>query len=60
MNEEVGIDFAPETVGEEYAMLVGKINALNAFLEMCKETENPNVPAIVVQRILGIKKKGET
>ena len=54
MDEKVDIDFAPETVGEEYAMLVGKIKALNAFLEMCKETENPNIPVIVVQRILGI------
>lgn len=60
MDAKTDIDFAPETVGEEYAMLVGRIKALNAFLEICIETKNPNIPVIAVQRILGIKKKGET
>lgn len=60
MDAKTDIDFAPETVGEEYAMLVGRIKALNEFIEISIDTGNLSIPATVVQRILGIKKKGET
>ena len=29
-----GIDFEPETVVEEYAILIGRIEALNALMEI--------------------------
>lgn len=59
-----GIDFEPETIGEEYAMLAGRVEALDAVMEIdesiCKS--DAKISADVVRAILGIKKskKGET
>ena len=59
-----GIDFEPETIGEEYAMLAGRVEALDAVMEIdesiCKSDAKISVD--VVRAILGIKKskKGET
>ena len=59
-----GIDFEPETIGEEYAILVGRVEALNALMEINEKRFGDNVkfPAEVIRRLLGIKEveKGET
>ena len=58
------IDFEPETVGEEYAILVGRIEALNALMEINEKRfgEDVKFSAEVIRRLLGIKEveKGET
>lgn len=59
-----GIDFEPETVGEEYAILVGRIEALNALMEINEKRcgEDVKFSAEMIRKLLGIKevKKGET
>lgn len=59
-----GIDFEPETVGEEYAILVGRIEALNALMEINEKRfgENVKFSAKMIRKLLGIKevKEGET
>lgn len=58
------INFEPETIGEEYAILIGRIEALNALMEINEQRFGNNVkyPANVIRGLLGIKKvtKGET
>ena len=58
------INFEPETIGEEYAILIGSIEALNALMEINEQRFGNNVkyPANVIRGLLGIKKvkKGET
>ena len=58
------INFEPETIGEEYAILIGRIEALNALMEINEQRFGNNVkyPANVIRVLLGIKKvkKGET
>lgn len=58
------IDFEPETAGEEYAILVGRIEALNALMEINEKRfgENVKFSAEMIRKLLGIKevKKGET
>ena len=55
------INFEPETVVEEYAILIGRIEALNALMEI-NEQRFVKYPANVIRGLLGIKKvkKGET
>lgn len=58
------INFEPETIGEEYAILIGRIEALNALIELNENCFGGDVKlsAKVIRRFLGIKevKKGET
>ena len=55
------INFEPETIGEEYAILIGRIEALNALMEINEQRFGNNVkyPANVIRGLLGIKKVKE-
>ena len=37
VEKESSVDFVPETVEEEYALLAGRLKAVEAYLDACKE-----------------------